>query len=314
MAGYAEAWDDDFGLVTGQAPFISLLVRSEADVESFSKDIGSDVSFGSRLTGYNDEGQQESKRATILGSIPVDRWQSTMFEGIIRHEIPLLFLPHCGGPYRPQDEEDELLRIFAYKLVGPRRLDEGRSLIESYRARMDGIAASYEALLRVRLADFPASYAFMVSKVIRDLQHVVRVILQTAFLLQTLAAIPAVVELFHRLYYATLRGITYGVEALTYHGFGLFLGKDRHDASVMLDFIRNRRHQVTRRDIQVKYPRLHAERRDRILDRLAEAGVVRLDGRVVIPVSFSRFLKAIPTLRGFPSAEIPFGPRRGAKA
>lgn len=304
LTNYSEAWDPDFGLVTGADGMTTLLVANRADIAALAEDLAARKQ--NRLDdprGFNDNCEPSQKTVTLQGSLPAADWHPSWLEGTLRHNIPFLFLPHSGGA-PPELPDADLLGMLTKLYTIHRRGETRPSRISSERVTMEGLAAPYELLMRARLADLP-TYFFTVLKAVRDLQYVAHGVVRWASGAERGGPQEECTEVAVRLYIAALRGITYGIEALRYLGFGMGLGELRADASTILAFSRGS-NGVTTRSILVKYPRLQGGRRDQLLERLAKEGLVSLEKRNVRAVGLSSFLAAFAASGKLPDPRVEF--------
>ena len=109
--------------------------------------------------------------------------------------------------------------------------------------------------------------------------------------------------LYHDLYESSLRGITIGVVALAYHGWGFDAEGDRSLVMEMLTFLREST-DVTRRVLLQRFQKLDGASRDRILNTLETEGLVRLDKTKVEAVGLAEFVEGIPARCGLPELKL----------
>jgi hypothetical protein len=125
-------------------------------------------------------------------------------------------------------------------------------------------------------------YAFNVQRLLRQLWHVcVRV---ARAICEQGGGADAITLISQDLFRSTLRAVVIGVTSLTYHGWGFHAGALRAFVVQLLDQLLANGPQ-TRRDLQRTFPQwLKAGRRDALLDRLSDAGLVFCPNTVVSAV------------------------------
>lgn len=152
--------------------------------------------------------------------------------------------------------------------------------------------------LMKRLVHTPMDYAFNVQRILRQLWHVcVRV---ARAICEQGGGPDAITLISQDLFRSTLRAVVIGVASLAYHSWGFHAGVPRAFVVQLLEHLRTSGPQ-TRRDLQRKFPQwLKAGKRDALLDRLSDAGLVFCPDTVVSAVPLSEFINWLHRRPEFP--------------
>jgi hypothetical protein len=206
----------------------------------------------------------------------------------------VLFLPHSATapleiPYSP-DLHHACMKVAAAgwfsQVTAERVLPDDPRLQHYHRALMK------------RLAYMPLDYAFNIQRTLRELWHVcirlARVICEQG------GGPDALTMISQDLFRSTLRAVVIGVASLAYHGWGFDAGVPRASVVQLLEHLRNKGPK-TRRELQRKFPLwLKAGKRDALLDRLVQEGLVICPDTLVSAVPLSDYIRWLRRRPEFP--------------
>lgn len=300
-----EAWDPDFGVVTGPDDYLSLLVRDDADLLAFNhKQRGRTPELISPR-GYDEEAKPVEKRVAVLGGISSGSWDSRIYHLGTQSALSTIFLPHVGGrlPDVPATAWASMVSSFARAWR-----DSGRRLsIPSECTPMVGPPAIYDEVLFRQLSAMPG-YAFRLMKIARDLQWIVQELVEWAATQSGSRSRDREGRCALKLYFAALRGLCYGAGASAFFPRTWGSEREQDHAYAILDLARSKG-TISRRDIQVKYPRIAAKRRDPLLTILEHLRLIELEGTSVHAIALKNYLSRIPSRCGFPVVDRILQPR-----
>lgn len=293
-AGYYDRMHDPvLGLITDDTEDVALLLESEVDLEALRKDARERSRRLLEPMGVLDNHQFVRKTLSVCGAVKASDWTAGFVDDLVLLGRPVVFLPHFID--RPVDYPDpmmlailgtEIVRFWtrgpAVKIVAPTEF--GSELIPDYWTR------SCERVVRSKLRHLPGAYEFAMLRMIRELPAVcLRLAGIVCMQPEARKMTPAI---FNDLYCMTLRAVTLGIASLDYHGWGLETDIPRDQLIKILTCLRKDGN-MSRRDFQRKFPKLAAPQRDALMERLAAARLVRLDGTHVIPVQTEDFMRGM---------------------
>ena len=290
---YAELMDGKFGCVTDSGDDIILRLDRPADHERFRDDLLHDRRRLTHPVGYNGEMVPVAKAAYVSGSLAPEQWDDALVAAVVDHGLPILFLPH-GAKEALTVKEDP----FEFSMIG--NMFAAGCPQAPWGGPLPALPdtppfTGCQAALRSRLRHFPAAYEFFILRTLREFGAV-------AACVASYVAGPRTSEDEHRalqsdLHLIGVRAVALGVESLVYHGYGFEAGCPRDVLAGMLTFIRAKG-SVAKRDVQRRFQRLDAARRDSLLEQLAAQGLVTLTDRTVTAVALADFVAALPSRPG----------------
>ncbi|WP_265593899.1 hypothetical protein [Haloferula sp. BvORR071] len=293
---YDQAWDKDFGFVTGDDDHISLIVLSKESRAALLRDLVKHLDRLLSPKGFNNQLDPTTKRVALTGSFPMTEWNTDLVDATLALPKPVFHLPHFLG----QQVVIENLRDLVPPIVASTRFyrhHPGMFFTDTTQQPVLDDFQVYEGLIRRISASLPGDREFLLRNFIRQLGTVTDHIAQAIG--KGSRDSPMRQALHADLYRTTLRGIAYSLVALQYHAHGLGLGNNRALAADVLSFIRSKG-SATRREVQRKAYTLDADSRDHLLQCLEDAGLVVTENKMVRPVPFEDFLKASPVRERFP--------------
>jgi hypothetical protein len=297
---YRKEFDEDFGLVTGDDDYISLMIHGVKGRQALRKDLLQASVLLKAPPGFNNHLERVVKRASLMGTIPAQEWDAALANATQAIGRPLICLPHDACSEIPTDALTALTAtIFVFNRL--HRKHPGRYFTDSADQPNTSKFRVYEGLVTRMSEDLPGDSAFLHRTLIRQLGTVIHRFVQSVA--------PAsygnlvVTALEEDLFHTCLRGIAYGLALPRFHGRGLGLGSFSTAAADILEFLREKG-QISRRDIQRKVYTLQSGTRDHLLERLEDAGLLVTEGKMVHAVAFSGFLTDIPTRERFPTHEL----------
>jgi hypothetical protein len=295
---YAQAWHDDYGLLTNRDDQIILRLHTKDDREALRQDMYQNPDKLMKPQGLNMELSRVVKHLSLSGALGIEEAHPAL--KLIDHGHPVLFLPHRA--------RDPLV-------IGHRAALD--AFVHNWRAmRVDPVKPSlrlpetdwihtYRDALRRRLAHLPADYEFVISQLLRQLFGVCEHLASFAgaFGLQTPENEVGI--LFRDLYHHALRGITLSVAGLAWFGPGLPLDPlcepHRQKALKLIEHLRSGT-TVTSTDLLKNY-HLKAAERDALLDRLEEEGLLKREGKRIEATCYREFVDHLYAREEFPAVE-----------
>jgi hypothetical protein len=295
--GYSKAWSDDFGFITDENDVLIARLNEAPDRAVFQRDVIEDPNKLHNPVGIGRGLLTVRKAVAVSGSLSEDLWDEELVMGIIKLGLPILFVPHTGK---------ELLAVSNTRALDAfpclwRNADVSRAHTSLDLLPIDWFEAhSNDIRQRLHLLPGSGTYGFAVLQVLRQLFGVCNQIAKQAG--SNHEAKPEHVGgLFWDLYTRTFRGITLGVAALAWHGFGFDPGCPREKAVKVLHGLRTRG-PMTRNEILRSYHLGGKEQRDILLERLASEDLVRIDHKTVTAASFEEFVCALHSRPELPGA------------
>ena len=282
---YAKAWSDILGWLTGREERCVLRLFNDEDHESLRDHILTQASCIHHPTGFHAQDLRiGSKSLALSGSLNAARWDDKLASGLLETGWPILFLPHATPA--------------AMTVPSPIKLQLAVNLVASCRRHRwinsDGTTCGdawtrhhYRALAD-RLRFTPPDHAFHVQRVVRELPQVCTHIAISAC--SGWGNDDASQILGQDLFHLTLRSVLLGVAALAYHGWGFETQRPRDEVAALLTHLRTGG-PASRRDLQRRFPKLGANERDTLIERLASEGLVVCEGSQVIAVPLGDFFR-----------------------
>ena len=281
------------GLGSRQNNYVALRLDRPVDHERFRNDLLHDRRRLTHPMGFNGEMVPVPKAAYVSGSLAPAQWDDALVAAVVDHGLPILFLPH-GAKEALTVKEDP----FEFSMIG--NMFAAGCPQAPWGGPLPALPdtppfTGCQAALRSRLRHFPAAYEFFILRTLREFGAV-------AACVASYVAGPRTSEDEHRalqsdLHLIGVRAVALGVESLVYHGYGFEAGCPRDVLAGMLTFIRAKG-SVAKRDVQRRFQRLDAARRDSLLEQLAAQGLVTLTDRTVTAVALADFVAALPSRPG----------------
>lgn len=292
---YGRAWSEDYGWLSGADTRMVLRLEQPDDRKLLREDL-----LGASTKLLNPQGldhnlHRVSKQLALSGSLPGSEWDRPLVEALMREGAPVLFLPHTATvpleiPYSP----DLRLACMNVANAGWRRQVTPEQLLPD-----DPKVQHFHGALMRRLVHTPMDYAFNVQRLLRELPHVcIRLAL---VICERGGGADAVTFIGQDLFRSTLRAVVIGVASLAYHGWGFDAGVPRERIQQLLEHLRTNGPQ-TRRDLQRKFPLwLKAGKRDALLNRLSDVGLVFCPDTLVSAVPLPEFIEWLHRRPEFPA-------------
>jgi hypothetical protein len=291
---YGRAWSDEYGWLSGEDNRMVLRLEHPDDRKTLRKDL---LGASPKLRdprGLDHLLQMVPKQLALSGSLPGSVWDRPLVDALMRDGGPVLFLPHSTtAPLKLPYSPDLHLACMQVADTGWRRQVTAEQVLPD-----DPWVQHYHLALMKRLVHTPMDYAFNVQRILRQLWQVC---VRFARAICEQGGGPDAITLISQdLFRSTLRAVVIGVASLTYHGWGFHAGVPRASVVQLLDHLRANGPQ-TRRDLQRKFPLwLRAGKRDALLDRLSDAGLVFCPDTVVSAVPLSDFISWLHRRPEFP--------------
>jgi hypothetical protein len=297
---YDQAFDRDFGLVSGHDDCISLIVLSEDSRTALRRDLAKRPDRLLAPQGFSNQLDPVTKRVALTGSLPLKEWDTELVNATLSLPRPLFYLPHFLERRVVIEHLQDLVQLIC-TFTRLHRRHPGAHFTDSNQPPLLGYFPAYENLIRRLSTGLPGDRDFTHRTLIRQLDTVTHHIALAA---GHGSLDSSVTQAMHAdLYRTTLRGIAYSLAALKYHAHGVGLGSHRPAAGEVLSHVRLRG-DVSRRNLQRKVYTLNAENLGHLLERLEGAGLFSTEGKMVRPVSFEKFLKVTPARERFSTCRL----------
>ncbi len=286
---YAMRHDPVLGWMSSGGHHIQLCLEQDADHGMFRHDLRTGADRLMKPTGVNPAMEMTGKLITLSGSLDASRWDAALVDDMLSAQLPVLYIPHAAGSAANVSDSRPFRCV---EMIFNGLYQSGR-LFPVYPRIMpatDAYVAGCENILRARLAHCPANYDFFVRVTVREVEAFC---MRLCCMLLDFGGPADELGLMHGdLTRATIRAITLGVESMAYHGVGVAPLRTREEVCQILEIIRGT-DSITRRDLQRKHPALSANERDRVLHRMAEEGLIRVDGQRVTAVPLDNFIRSL---------------------
>ena len=294
---YASRCGEQFGWVADGSNHVILRLDRDEDRLKFREDVVKGDPLLLNPYGLGDSMIMAPKVLSVAGSLPADRWDVPLVEGIIERALPILFLPHCAKGFLKTAGELAMQKV-AIDLEDAmhRGLIHAPPVTPGRLPSLPWFTACH-ARLRQRLLHFPERYDFYIQGTLRDLIDWCRRL--SHWLLKPDSAANERNVLYSNLARATFFAVCHGVDALGWHGYGFPIAPEcsREELMKLLAAVR-KAGTLTRHDVLLKLQWLRAEKRDLMLEHLAAEGLLTLTDSQVEAVPLAEYIKAIPTRSG----------------
>jgi len=222
----------------------------------------------------------------LSGSLNSSQWDGTLVNQLLHTGQPVFFLPHLA---------DAKIEIGDWTGLKSGSLSLSRNRMKSplgipLQLSDTPWCRHYEALMRARLRELPANYEFAMLCAARELKPL-------CFLLAKHFACKGsepheVAAMFRDLYAMTFRGMVIGLASLAWHGLGIDAGCGTDQTFKLMQHL-HAHGPVSRRDLLLRFQHLTSASRDQALERLAQEGVLELEGKKVSVVPLANFVRGL---------------------
>jgi hypothetical protein len=291
---YARAWSDKHGWFSGDDSRMILRLHAADDYKAFRKDLLERAEKLRDPQGYDHLLRRVRKHLSLSGSLTGAEWDRKLVDAIMNESWPMVFLPHCAKsaleiPYSP---DLHLARMQVAATGWQRQVTAERMLPD------DPWVQHYHQELMKRLAHMPLDYSFNIQRIIRELGGVC---MRLASVIGQQGGPNAITLIGQDLFRSTLRAMVIGVASLAYHGWGFDAGVPRARVLQLLEHLRANGPQ-SRRALQRKFPLwLKAGKRDALLERLSDLGLVYCPDDVVSAVPLPEYIRWLHRRPEFPA-------------
>ena len=288
---YAEAWHENFGLITDRDNRLILHLDTPKDVQAFRQDVMDKNPKLTMPTGYCAGLQQGSKEIAIAGAMSPEQWHADLARNLVDLPFPILLLPQPGAATFTLPDDDfirVLIGLSSGNLKGP--------VTEPYSVLPIPWFEHYFALLCQRLRHLPADYGHAFERLARQLPGGC---IQYVQLLGTCTTKNEfeIGALAFDLYAYTLRGLTISMAGLAWHCLGFDPGCARQEASRVLGYLRANG-PMSSSDL-LRKAHLTKELRDVLVKRLAEQDLVEIDGKIIRAMGYDEFVERLYARKEF---------------
>lgn len=303
LVPYKEAWDPEFGLVTGNDHRISLLILEPPDQEAFLADLNGGTEKLKSPSGYSDLVRRDRKTVSLLGTLPLENWTPEVIGNLWENFPSTVHLPYVAPPAIELPDR-ELLAKLTYHFAMHTKTSASPH-VNPLDFPMHSLYGVYEDLIRELAAGIPGSPALALQMLIRFLQLLITRLSHFVVRHDLMCADgkELVGLLAFDLCQMVLRGIAYGVAGHRYGRLQAKITKSPGSAGKVLAHVRNAG-MMSKRQLQRKFQTLSATQRDCLLNELKAAGLVEISGNEVAAVSFDDFLMGAPRRYGFPALDL----------
>ena len=295
--GYAQAWNEHFGLLTNDSGELIARLDGAPDRAAFRHHVLEDPHQLRTPIGIGTNLLRVHKSISISGSLTPDLWDENLARGIVELGLPILFLPHTAQEPLMIGNQPALdvLPTLWQTAAGSRATT---SLLLPPTGWFDAHAND----VRKRLRRLPGNggYEFAVLQVLHQLGSVCNGIAHFAggSPEATQAQISA---LFWDIHTRAFRGITLGVAALAWHCLGFDPGCPRKKALKALRDLR-RKGSMSPSEI-LRSAHLKKDERDLMLKRLLAEDLIQVEGKTVTAATFDEFVDALHARAELPQAD-----------
>ncbi|MGJ8724621.1 MAG: hypothetical protein ACSHYB_08695 [Roseibacillus sp.] len=279
---YASSWDEHFGLISDQDSIVTLRLETDEDITLLKQNLR-DKKTLLPPEGFGRPLAMVPKRIALAGSLSVEQWDFVTTSHLLTLGLPIIPLPDISKGTLIDSNWPHLENLATMwpqtqvSQIGP----ISRYSIKSESDRL------YERL-RQRLHLLPADYEFAILTLVRELYSMCYSLVGLAASQSPKESFPKIDETIYKLYGETLRGITLGVESLTWHGLGL---PASHPPELISKTVQMLREQgpLSLRELQRTARLPSSAARDEILASLVDVGAVRIQDKTATAAPFSEF-------------------------
>jgi len=289
---YAKAWHDTFGLMTERDCQVILRLDSTEDLAMFRKHVADNPHCLQAALGFGPGLEMVSKRLCLSGAITPEQWDAEFAGRAVELGLPLLFLPDAAR------EPSTAVLPAAIQFMLTQLPEAFKGALEEPANLVPGVwFAHYGELLRTRLRMLSPTSDYALQRMARQL-FPVSLRLTTCAGLWSGASAEECEALALDLCAHALRGMVISVAGLAWHGLGFDPGSDRKKALKVLDYLR-RNSPVSLSDL-TRYGKVEKAVRDTLLERFVAEGLVRVDGKIIVAVSYEEFAAGLYVRKEFP--------------
>ncbi|MFM2199325.1 MAG: hypothetical protein RLZZ505_2757 [Verrucomicrobiota bacterium] len=281
------------GLASSPRGCTALWVESQKQLSRLQEDLENPGSFFWKPWGHDAAFRRRSMETGVIGSVRPEQWTGSLVDAVIHSCAPIVFLPHVATDGSITFSDRESARLTGFPSSGDTCASSG-VIVPSSR-RIPALFRLYEAAVRHRLQNLPPEFEFHIRSLMRHLLS--RTVTLVEKLRMPLSGEPLAEwsgTMILMTYEAALRGITFGVEALVYHLYGLPMPEE--DLEILRRFLGYIRQQgnCSRRDLSRKFQTVSTPTRDVMLAVLEREGLVALEGQKVAAISCREFFASLP--------------------
>ena len=283
---YARRWHDTLGWVTDDTDDIILRLDRPEDHAALRRDLSEHPDRLLTPIGYGEEARRVHKTLMLSGSLDSSQWDGTLVNQLLHTGQPVFFLPHLAEAQIEIGDwtglKADSLNLSTSRMKSP--LGIPPQLPDTPWCR------HYEALMRARLRELPATYEFAMLCAARELKPLCA-LLAKHFTRKGSEA-NDMAAMFQDLYAMTFRGMVIGLASLAWHGLGIDAGCGTDRTFELMQHL-HAHGPVSRRDLLLRFQHFTAASRDQALERLAHEGVLELEDKKVSVVPLADFVRGL---------------------
>ena len=288
---YAEAWHENFGLITDRNDRLILHLHTPKDVQAFRQDVMDKNPKLTDPTGYCAGLVQGSKEIAIAGAMSPEQWHPDLARNLLDLPFPVLLLPQPGAATFTLPED-----VFLRALIGLSRVELKGPVSEPHKVLPIPWFEHYFDLLCQRLRHLPVDYGHAFERLARQIPGACFKYVQLLGTCTTKNECEIGTLVFD-LYAYALRGLTISMAGLAWHCLGFDPGCTRQEASRVLEYLRVNG-PMSSSDL-LRKAHLTKELRDVLVKRLAEQELVEIDGKIIRARSYEEFVERLYARKEF---------------
>lgn len=292
---YAQAWHENFELMTDLGDCVILRIESPEDRAAFRKDVVGKARRLRQPVGYGSNLTLVPKHIAVFGSLAASDWDTPLATSLVNLGLPLLMLPSNATqiPCIPDTGLQFIASCMPKYLAEP--LDEPANFLQT--PWFD----RYAEELRSRLRYLPASYDYSLQKLARQLYPAC---VRIANWCGTYSGADTgeIAAMAKDLCGHSLRGLVISVGGMAWHGLGIDTGCPHQEFMRVLDFLRVRG-AMSKSDLHHRGHIESAKIRDMLVERFEAENLIRVDGKIVKPATYEEFVESLYARKELPPPE-----------
>lgn len=279
---YADSWSEHFGLISDRDDIVTLRLATDRDIALFQHHLGD----GKTLCppkGIGGPLSMVPKRIALAGALAPEQWDFATASHLLELGLPVIALPDLGKGSLPASSWPPVEFLASmWPQAQPSQIGPAVQFSTNTESNR-----RYQRLRR-RLHHLPANYEYTILTLARELISMCYSLVSLAASHSPKESQPKIGEAIQKLHDETLRGITLGVESLTWHGLGVSTSHPPKLVTKTLQVVREKG-SLSLRDLQRTARISTATTRDEILAALEDAGVIRVKDKIATAATFSEF-------------------------
>ncbi|MBK1834751.1 hypothetical protein [Roseibacillus ishigakijimensis] len=292
---FSKCWHKDVGLISNGDGAVVARLDGKADLREL-QDYLKKGDFFQKSIGIDSSLKRSPKRFAVAGRLDSATLIALEENGLFEWGHPFLTLPDVGDA----SINVPLWPTFSAMLMMWRPFQGAIAVTPQNQFPRTEAALRYQSYLRDGLSRLPGDYGFGLLKVSRELFAVCSNLYQSTVAWDNdpprlEKEPPENAEIILTFLEETLKGLIIATHTLIWHRVGLTPSSREKLIQKILHELR-KGEDLTRRELQRTFRLSTATERDTLLTRLAEEGMITLDGKMVSAVSLDEYTRAIHSL------------------